>query len=109
MNPIILPADHPPLDPDQGAQIIDLARTIAGTGDGLAAAFLRAIDVSTEFAAHAHAVSNRAVKMEAFEVAAFHLNHATAGESLAEFLIHLLDLHLDAKILAATTLPVIQH
>jgi hypothetical protein len=109
MTPLILPADHPPRDPDQGAQIIDLARTVAATGDSLAAQFLRAIDIATEFAAHAHAVSNRAVKMEAFEVAAYHLTHSTAAESLAEFLLHRLDLYLDAQILAAAALSTIEH
>lgn len=104
-HPILSPSEK--LSTDDAESVIDLAGSVAATGDRLAKLHLAAVESAADLAATHHAIAGRFAEQNAREVCEFHLAAAESAEALADFHLWLLDRHLDRQIRAAADLSVL--
>ena len=88
--------------------IVDLARTIAASGNLLAALHLQALEIALDISADHLAIATRHTIIGADKVAAYHQRKADAAEWIADFCVFALDAYLDKQIRAAADVSKLQ-
>ncbi|MEI6178382.1 MAG: hypothetical protein WCS43_15930 [Verrucomicrobiota bacterium] len=83
---------------EDGSKIIDLARSLAESGDTISAGHLLAIDNAIELSSFHLAAADRFDRIAAPESSKYHAGLGSLAENLADFHLWMLDRHLDFMI-----------